>query len=134
MGFFGDLATLTRQGSDLRSHVDVGATMAAAQASMAEAGRMMAAAAPAATTPDQEARRICTRATVVAARPLPLALGMDLLVELDLHVRMPGGVPLPATRIEQVSPVHMGRVGPGAELPVSIVPAAPSTVRVEWGL
>ncbi|MDL9979162.1 hypothetical protein [Microbacterium candidum] len=134
MGFFGDLANLTTQADGMRSRMDVGATMAAAQASMADAGRLMAAAAPVATTSAQDAQRLRTTAGVVAARPLPMALGMDLLVELDLHVRMPGGVPMPVTRIEQVSPVEMGRIQPGAELPVSIVPGAPGTVRVEWGL
>lgn len=136
MGFLKDLATLTKQGYEMQQRMDVGATMAQATASMEQASRMMAASMPApvpsAGGQQLEAQRLRTSATVVDARQLPMLIGMNSIVELDLHVQLPGGVPLPVTRTEQLAPLHLARVAPGAILDVSIVPGRPDTVRVEW--
>ncbi|GAA1941506.1 hypothetical protein [Agromyces allii] len=132
MGFLKDLATLTRQGHEMQSRMDVGAQLAQAQASMEQASRMMAATTPSAPEPHLEAQRLRTTATVLDARQLPMMFGMNALVELDLHVLMPGGVPLPVTRTEQLAPLHLARALPGSTLDVSIVPGRPDTVRVEW--
>lgn len=132
MGFLKDLATLTRQGYEMQQRMDVGATMAQAQASMAQASRMMAASAPPPADPALEVQRLRATAVVVDARQLPMMIGMNSIVELELHVQLPGGVPLPVTRTEQLAPLHLARVSPGAILDVSLVPGRPDTVRVEW--
>ncbi|UOQ88237.1 hypothetical protein MUN74_13200 [Agromyces endophyticus] len=132
MGFLKDLTTLTRQGFEMQQRMDVGATMAQAQEQMAQASRLMAASMPAPTDARLEAQRLRTTATVVDARQLPMMIGMNSLVELDLHVLMPGGVPMPASRTEQLAPIHLARVAPGATLDVSLVPGRPDTLRVEW--
>lgn len=132
MGFLKDLATLTRQGHEAQRRMDVGASMAQAQASMAEASRIMAATTPAATAPHLEAQRLRTTASVLDARQLPMMLGMNAVVELELHVLMPGGVQMPVARTEQLAPLHLARAVPGATLDVSLVPGRPETLRLEW--
>ena len=133
MGFLKDLATLTAQGNAAYARMDVGASLAAAGRSMEEAGRVLAATTP---RPDEEwleAVRLRTTATVVDARQLPMVIGMNVVVELDLVVAMPSGFPLPVTRTEQLAPLQLFRVTPGSSLDVSIVPGRPESVRIEWG-
>lgn len=132
MGFLKDLRTLTAQGHAVQARMDVGASLEAASRSMDEASRVLAATTP---RPDEEwleAVRVRTTATVVAARQLPMMIGMNAVVELDLVVTLPSGLPLPVSRTEQVAPLHLARVAPGAFLDTSIVPGRPDSVRVEW--
>ncbi|WP_448810971.1 hypothetical protein [Agromyces bauzanensis] len=132
MGFLKDLATLTAKGNDAYARLDVGASLAAASRSMDEASRVLAATLPAADDDLFESVRVRTTASVVDARQLPMMLGMHSVVEVDLVVMMPSGLPLPVTRTEQVAPLHLARLAPGATLDVSIVPGRPESVRVEW--
>jgi hypothetical protein len=133
MGFLKDLATLTAKGNAAYARMDVGATLEAASRSMDQAGRVLAATTPHADEEWLEAVRLRTTATVVDARQLPMVIGMNVVVELDLVVAMPSGFPLPVTRTEQVAPLHLARVAPGSTLEVSIVPGRPESVRIEWG-
>ncbi|GGI48220.1 hypothetical protein BCL57_002715 [Agromyces flavus] len=134
MPFLSDLTTLTRHANASYRRMDVGATLAAAQQSMEQARRVMAASVVA-HDPALDAARVRATATVTDARQLPMMLGMNAVVELDLIVTMPGGgIPMPASRTEQVAPLHLARVAPGSELQVSLVPGRPDTVRPEWGV
>lgn len=133
MGFLKDLATLTARGDAAYARMDVGASLEAASRSMEQAGRVLAATTP---RPDEEwleAMRLRTTAAVIDARQLPMAIGMNVVVELDLVVAMPSGIPLPVTRTEQLAPLQLLRVAPGSSLEVSIVPGRPESVRIEWG-
>jgi hypothetical protein len=133
MGFLKDLTTLTRQGAQAQQRMDVGAHLAAASQAMQQAGTILAAAAPAPRDPAAEALRVPVAATVVDARQLPLTIGLDLVVEVDVHVLMPGGVPVPVTCTVQLSPLTVGRVQPGATVQGSIVPGRPDTLRIDGG-
>lgn len=133
MGFLKDLTTLTRQGYQAQQRMDVGAHLAAAGQAMAQASAAMAAATPAPLDPATEALRVPVAVTVVDARQLPMMIGMDLVVEIDVHVLMPGGVPVPVTRTAQLPPLTVGRVQPGATMQGSIVPGRPDTLRIDWG-
>ncbi|WP_448005907.1 hypothetical protein [Agromyces bauzanensis] len=132
MGFLKDLATLTAAGNAAYARLDVGASLEAASRSMDQASRVLAATLPPADDELFESVRVRTTATVVDARQLPMMVGMHSVVEVDLVVMMPSGLPLPVTRTEQVAPLHLARLAPGATLDVSIVPGRPETVRVEW--
>lgn len=132
MGFFKDLHALGKLGREAQERMDVDASMAAMQRSIAQAGQVMAASAPPALDPELEAQRVPTTATVIDARQQPMMIGMNVVVELDLHVALPGGIPLPVTRTEQLTPLHLARVAPGVVLPASVVPGRPDSVRVEW--
>ncbi len=132
MGFFSDLHKLGKIGREAQERMDVGASMAAMQQSIAQASQVMAAAVPPALDPALEAQRIRTTATVVEARQQPMMIGMNAVVELSLHVQMPGGIPLPVTRTEQLNPLLLARAVPGAALAASVVPGRPDSVRLEW--
>jgi hypothetical protein len=132
MGFLKDLTTLTRQANAAYDRMDVGASLDAARRSMDDASRVLAATTP---RPDEEwleAVRLRTGATIVGARQLPMVIGMNVVVELDLVVTMASGIPLPVTRTEQVAPIHLARIAPGSTVDVSIVPGRPESVRIEW--
>ena len=131
MRLLSDLATLTRHANTAYARMDVGASLAAAQQSMEQASRVMAASVVA-HDPALDAARVRATATVNDVRQLPMMLGMNAVVELDLIVTMPGGIPMPASRTEQLAPLHLARVAPGAQLAVSLVPGRPDTVRLEW--
>lgn len=133
MGFLSDIATLTRQGHEAQRRMDVGARMADAQAAMAQASAAIAASTPVPLSAHEEAQRLRMTASVVAVRQLPMAVGLNVIVQTDLHVMMPGGYPLPITLTTQLGPLHAGRVQPGARLEVSLVPGRPETARIEWG-
>jgi len=132
MGFFSSLAQLSKQGHDMQKRMDMGATMAAAQASMTQASQFLAAAAPVATSATDETLRISATAVVTSAAQAPMRIGMNAMVELDLIVSLPGGVPVPVRRMEQLTPLHIARVVPGATLAVSLVPGRTETLRIEW--
>ena len=133
MGFLKDLHTLTKQGNAAYARMDVGARLEEASLAMGEASRVLAASTPQSDELALEAVRLRTTATVLDARQLPMMIGMNVVVELSLVVRMPSGVPLPVTRTEQLAPLHLARVAPGASLEVSIIPGRPDSVRIEWG-
>lgn len=133
MGFLKDLTTLTRQANAAYDRMDVGSSLAAASRSMEDASRVLAATTPRAEDAALEAVRLRATANVVDARQLPMVIGMDVMVDLDLVVAMPSGFPLPVTRTEQVAPLHLARVAPGSTVDVSMVPGRPDTVRIEWG-
>lgn len=132
MGIFSDARKLAKMGREMGKNRDMGATMAAAQNSMAQASQFMAASTIVATTPAQDSQRLRTTATVTSAQQAPLMVGMNAVVELELIVNLPGGLPLPVRRTEQLAPLHLTRVVPGAALSVSIVPGMPETTRIEW--
>ncbi|RXZ49721.1 hypothetical protein [Agromyces binzhouensis] len=132
MGFLADLRTLNAQATAVRERMDVGATLAAAQQSLEQADRVMAAAV-AANDPASDAARVRTTASVVSARQLPMVIGMDVMVELELVAKLPGGIPVPASRTQPLAPIQLARVTPGAIVDVSLVPGRPETVRLEIG-
>jgi hypothetical protein len=132
MRILSDLATLTRQANAAYARMDVGASLAAAQQSLEQANRVMAASVVA-HDPALETARVRATATVADARQLPMMIGINAVVELDLIVSLPGGVPMPASRTEQLAPLHLARVAPGSQVHVSLVPGRPETVRLEWG-
>ncbi len=134
MGFFGNLAKLTAKGYEMQQKMDVGASMAQAQQAMAQASQYMAAAAPVHTSAADEALRVHTTATVTSAQQAPMMIGMNAVVDLEVIVNLPGGVPMPVRRTEQLAPLHLARVAPGAALPVSIVPGMAETMRIEWAV
>ena len=133
MGFLKDLATLTAQGDAAYARMDVGASLDTASRSMEEASRVLVATMPTRDDEWLEAARLRTTATVVDARQLPMVIGVNVVVELDLILAMPSGFPLPVTRTEQLVPLQLFRVAPGSSLDVSIVPGRPESVRIEWG-
>ncbi len=126
MGFLSDLATLARVGGESYDRLDVKGSMAAAQAQL---DALNQASAP--VDPQSEARRVPARATVTSCAPTGMVVNFNPVVALELMVVV-GGVPLPVSTRSVVAQVHLPRVQPGASLAVSLDPADPSSLRIDW--
>ncbi|MCB0980170.1 MAG: hypothetical protein H6513_05225 [Acidimicrobiaceae bacterium] len=133
MGFFKDLKTLNNQAKDLREQYPVDQQIANAQNSMAQANAMMAqmaqgsmAATNAMTT------GVDAIATVTAAQQTGAMMNYNPVVELQLLVTMPNGVPMPVTRQEMVMQIHLSRCQPGQRLKVKVNPANPNELWIDW--
>ena len=133
MGFFKDLKTLNNQAKDLREQYPVDQQIANAQNSMAQANAMMAqmaqgsmAATNAMTT------GVDAIATVTAAQQTGAMMNYNPVVELQLLVTMPNGVPMPVTRQEMVMQIRLSRCQPGQRLKVKVNPANPNELWIDW--
>ena len=127
MGFFKDLNKLNKQSQEINKNWDVGAQLADAQASMAQANQFMAqqtAAANAAVTGKQGT------ATVTAIRGGTAMVNMQPVVELDLTVFPPDVPPYPASVSQPIAAPLLPQVQPGATVPVAIDAADPHVVHV----
>ena len=128
MGLFKDLRRLNEQAKELQRDWDVGAQLAGAQASMAQAGELLAqqtAAANTAVTGRQGT------ATVTAIRGDHQMVDRQPVVELGLTVFPPGGAPYPATVSQPIAAPLLPQVQPGCTVQVSIDQADPSIVFVQ---
>jgi hypothetical protein len=132
VGFFGDVNKLRKIGEEQQQNMDVKARMANAQAKMDMANQAFVAATPQATDPASEARRVQATATVNSARQTGMVISWDLMVEVDLLVMLPGGVPLPVTTTMLVAQLNLARLQPGSQLTVTVDPANAASVRVDW--
>jgi hypothetical protein len=129
MGILDDIAKLKQLGAEQAASYDVKSRLAQTQAKL---DQMNAAFAPAATSPEIEARRISATATVSSASQIGAWVNNSPAIELQLIVMLPGGIPLPVTRTEVVPQLWLGRIMPGAQLAVSLDPTTPESLRVDW--
>jgi hypothetical protein len=133
VGFFKDIKKLNDQGKAIREQYPVKAQMEQAQAQMAQANQMMAAmaqgtvAATGAITNGVDAI-----ATVTASRQTGASMNLNPVVELELLVMMPGGVPMPVKRQEMVQQLHLGRAQVGSRLKVKVDPVDASKLWIDW--
>lgn len=133
MGFFKDIKKLNDQGKELREQYPVQDQLANAQTRMAEANQMMAqmaassAAATAAITNGVDAI-----ATVNSATQTGAMMNFNPVVDLDLLVMLPSGVPMPVRRQEMVMQMHLMRCQPGGRLKVKVDPANPQGLWIDW--
>jgi len=129
MGFFSALGETMKMGDEWQRTVNVKERMAQANAQMSALAAQMT---PPPVDPAVEARRVPATATVQAAAQTPTWVNGNPLIRLDLIVELPSGVPLPVTRTEVVPQLWLGHVQPGSTLPVSLDPATPDSLRIEW--
>ncbi len=133
MGFMKDIKKLSDQGKELRDKHPVKDQLANAQASMANANAMMANMAQASAAATQAMTNgVDATATVTAARQTGTQMNFNPVVELDLLVMMPSGVPMPVTRQEAVAQIHLSRCQPGANLKVKVEPTNPNSLWIDW--
>ena len=131
MGFFGDLNKLRIQGEEMREKQDVKGDMANAQAKMNAMNAAFAASVPKPDDPASEARRVDATATVQAAQQTGMMVNMNQGVQVTLLV-MINGIPTPVTTLLMVPYLNLARLQPGGQLAVSIDPANPESVRIDW--
>jgi roadblock/LC7 domain-containing protein len=129
MGFFKSVRELNKQGKEMSRNWDVGAQLADAQASMAAANQMMVQQTAAANI---AATGLDATATVVAVRQGGGMVNYQPMVEIDLTVMVPGGMPYPATVSQVVQQVHLARLTPGNTLKVKVDPNGPATIWIDF--
>lgn len=116
MGFFKDVRKLSRMGNEQLGQLDVKARLAEAQS------RLDALNAPAAAL---DGVAVTTRATVVRVQDTGTVVNTQPVVEAELMVLLPTGVPVQVTRSVAVSPLHLHRLQPGRQVDVRLDPADP---------
>ena len=134
MGFFKDLNTLNKQGKAIAdAQPPMKDRMADASARMAQANQMMAGmaqgsmAATAAMT-----NGVPAVATITGATQTGMMMNFNPVVNLDLLVMMPSGIPMPVTKQEPVQQIHLGRCQPGLRLNVRVDPNDIGNLWIDW--
>ena len=133
MGFMKDIKKLSDQGKEMREKYPVQDQLANAQASMANANAMMANMAQASAAATQAMTNgVDATATITGARQTGALINFNPVVQLDLLVMMPSGVPMPVTRQETVAQLHLARCQVGANLKVKVEPTNPNSLWIDW--
>jgi len=71
-------------------------------------------------------------ATITSARQTGMIVNFNPVVELQLMVMLPSGVPMPVTRQETVQQLHLGRCQPGLRLNVKVDPQDANSIWIDW--
>ena len=129
MGFLDSYFRLSAMSDEMAEKSDVGASLASMQSKLDGLNASMSASVPVVADPAKVVRAV---ASVSASRPSGAQVNGAMVVELELLVMLPAGVPLPVSQTTLVPPADLGRIHVGARLPVSLDPAVPATLVVEW--
>jgi hypothetical protein len=71
-------------------------------------------------------------ARILAVRDTGALVNFDPIVDIDMEVSTGGSAPYQISRREVVSKVALGRIAPGAEIPVMVDPFKPTEVLIDW--
>ena len=134
VGFFKDLKKLSDQGKAIDASLPpMKDRMADASARMADANQMMAAMAQGATQSTAAITNgVGATATITAARQTGAMMNFNPVIDLELLVMMPSGVPMPVARREVVQQIHLGRCQPGLRLNVKVDPNDINGLWIDW--
>lgn len=129
MGFLKDMRKLSQQAKEVSKDWDPGAQMEAATSALQSTNQMMAQQAAAAQLAVSGEP---ATAQVNAARDTGALVNLQPVIEIDLLVLPQGQPPYPVT-VRQVVPLaQVGRLAPGAQLPVKIDPTDRDIIWVNW--
>ncbi|PFG16087.1 hypothetical protein ATK74_0617 [Propionicimonas paludicola] len=120
MGLFKDLAKLQKMGNQQLASMDVKGQLADAQSRM---NAILANQPSPAALPDGLA--ITAQATVVSTRDTGVIVNGASVIEVELMVLLPTGVPVQVTRSVTALPLHLYRLQPGRRVDVRLDPADP---------
>jgi hypothetical protein len=134
MGLFKDMRTLSAQTKEMRDNAPpMKDKMADMSSKMAEANAMMAGMAVGAAQANTAiANGVAATATITAARQTGALINFNPVVELELLILLPSGVPMQATRQESVQQLHLGRCQPGLRLNVKVDPTNADSLWIDW--
>ena len=134
MGVFKDLRTLSAQTKEMRDNAPpMKDKMANMSSKMAEANAMMAGMAQGAAQANSAiANGVPATATITGARQTGAQINFNPVVELELLIMLPSGVPMQATHSEPVQQVHLGRCQPGLRLNVRVDPTNAGSLWIDW--
>ena len=135
MGFFTSYARLVAMTDEMQGQSDVKGSMAtmtekmnAAKASMSAANAAQAAAA----NPGSRIDHVLATAIIATVVPNQTWVAGGQLTDMTLTVSIPGGVMLPVSTTQLVSPQNMLVLRPGAQLTVTLDPKNPASVAIVW--
>lgn len=126
MGLLGDLNKLNQQGKEMRKNWDPGAQMNDALAQMRAVNESMAESSQALTD------GVPGTAQVVAVGPSTGMVNMNPMMQVDLLVTGPGGLPRPVSKKMVVPMQYLAKLQVGATLPVLVSQSDPDGVAVMW--
>lgn len=135
MGFFKDLRTLSKKGREIGEQFPIDQTLANASTQLAAMNAMLAQGVAQvggqgfATLP---ADAYPTVAVITGARQTNALMNHNPMIELDLLVTTPAGVPVPVRRTEVVQLLHLPRAQVGTRLAVRIDPRDPNVLAIDW--
>jgi len=134
MGLFKDLRTLSAQGKEMRDNAPpMKDKMANMSSKMAEANAMMAGMAQGAAQANSAiANGVAAVATITSARQTGALVNFNPVLDLELLIMLPSGVPMQATRQEPVQQLHLGRCQPGVRLNVKVDPTNANNLWIDW--
>ncbi|HQZ35498.1 MAG TPA: hypothetical protein PK020_13820 [Ilumatobacteraceae bacterium] len=134
MGLFKDLRTITKQAKEIeRSSPGVKDSLATGTARMSAANAMMASMAQGGAQASAAITNgVAAVATITAARQTGALINFSPVVELELLIMLPSGVPMQATRQEQVDQLNLGRCQPGMRLNVKVDPINANNLWIDW--
>ena len=135
MGFFSSYARLVTMTDEMSEKSDVKGSLAtmtekmnAAKASMSAANAAQAAAA----NPGSRIDHVLATAIIATVVPNQTWVAGGQLTDLALTVSIPGGVMLPVSTTQLVSPQNMLVLRPGAQLTVTLDPKNPASIAIVW--
>jgi len=76
--------------------------------------------------------RIEAAATVTEFVPTGMVIAGRPVIELQLVVVLPGGIPLPVAHSTAIDPAQASRLVPGARIVVTLDPSDPASLRIDW--
>ncbi len=134
MGFFKDLRTISAQTKEIhRNAPPVKDRMATMSSKMAEANAMMGAMAQGGAQASAAITNgVAAIATITAARQTGALINFNPVVELDLMIMLPSGVPMQVTRQEPVQQLQLARCQPGSRLNVRVDPTNANSLWIDW--
>ena len=134
MGVFKDIRMLSAQSKEIRDNAPpMKDQMANLSSRMAGANAMMAGMAQDSTQSNAAiAHGVAALATIITARQTGALVNFNPVVELELLIVLPSGVPMQATRQELVQQLHLGRCQPGLRLNVKVDPINADNLWIDW--
>ena len=76
--------------------------------------------------------RIEAAATVTEFVPTGMVIAGRPVIELQLVVVLPGGIPLPVAHSTAIDPAQASRLVPGARIVVTLDPSDLASLRIDW--
>lgn len=129
MGFLDSYFRLSALTDEMSEKSDVGASLTSMQTKLDGLNASMAASVPVVADP---AKQVDATAVVTASRVSGAQVSGAMVVELELLVTLPGGIPLPVSQSTLVPLADLGRISVGCRLAVTLDPVVPATLAVDW--
>jgi hypothetical protein len=132
VGFFKDIAKVTKQANEINRDFSVKDQMASMQASMAAANQAMGQFGQDLSASTQAMNAgVAAVATITSARQTGAMLNHNPMVQLELLVPV-NGIPIPVQHQCVVMQLHLVRAQPGGQVHVKVMPDNPNDIWVDW--